>query len=181
MLALLAIAAVAIGGVVGLALSSGGNGNANAKRASSNGHTATDAARPSTGARTVPGAAAASSNGAASSGPAPTPTATKPSSAGGTSDPTAANDRGFRLIQSQDYAGAVAPLRAAVQGFRDAGRTHELGYYFALYNLGVALNRSGDPGAAIPYLQERLRNPNQRATVERELASAKAKAKAGGN
>src|SRR5206468_2651234 len=106
------------------------------------------------------GAPAASAAGAGSSG-------------GG--DPAALNDQGFQRLQAGDYAGAIAPLRASVQGYRDAGRTNDLNYAFALYNLGVALNRSGDPAAAIPYLQERLRNPNQRATVQRELDSALAK------
>ena len=88
------------------------------------------------------------------------------------SDPARLNDQGFRLINAGDYAGAVEPLQAAVKGFRDAGRTDELTYYYALYNLGVALNRSGRPAEAIPYLQERLRNPNQQGTVKRELKSA---------
>ncbi|MEA2148706.1 MAG: eukaryotic-like serine/threonine-protein kinase [Solirubrobacteraceae bacterium] len=169
--AALALAAVLVGGVVGLSLSGGGDNGATSRgdRASaSRSSTQKAAAKPAR----KPAAEAASAPAAAS--PQATTTTTTPAAASG-ADPAAANDQGFARITAQDYAGAVAPLRAAVQGFRDAGRTDELAYYYALYNLGVALNRSGNPSEAIPFLQERLRNPNQQGTVKRELASAMAK------
>ncbi|HTN22893.1 MAG TPA: serine/threonine-protein kinase [Solirubrobacteraceae bacterium] len=160
----LAVAAILIGSVVGLSLR--GGGDKSGQRASGTTSTPKQSA-----ARTSSAAASA-----APAGTAAKPAATPP--AGG--DPVAANDRGFQLLKAQDYAGAVAPLRAAVQGFRDAGRTDELTYYFALYNLGVALNRSGNPAEAIPFLQERLRNPNQQGTVRQELAAAQAQLGGGG-
>jgi tetratricopeptide (TPR) repeat protein len=158
---------------VGLSLSGGADNAPTRKgdRASAS-RTSTQKAAKDKPAR-KPAAEAASSPAAAS----PTTTTAAPAASG--DDPAAANDKGFARIQAQDYAGAVAPLRAAVQGFRDAGRTHELAYYYALYNLGLALNRSGNPSEAIPFLRERLDNPNQQATVKRELASAMAKAGSG--
>jgi serine/threonine-protein kinase len=165
---ILAIAAVLIGGVIGLAMNKDGSNGS--KRASA-GRTATQSAaakRKTTPAPPAPAAAASNP---------PAAGATKPSAS---SKPADLNAQGFRLIQAKDYAGAVAPLRAAVQGYRDAGRTNELDYYFALYNLGVALNRSGNPAEAIPVLQERLRNPNQSATVRAELQSAQNQLNGGG-
>jgi tetratricopeptide (TPR) repeat protein len=163
---ILAIAAVLIGGVIGLALSKdGGNGS---KRASA-GRTTTQSAAAKKKTTTPAPAAAASEPPAAA--------AAKPAAS---SKPADLNAQGFRLIQANDYAGAVAPLRAAVQGYRAAGNTDVLDYYFALYNLGVALNRSGNPREAIPFLQERLQNPNQRATVQAELKSAQNQLNGGG-
>jgi tetratricopeptide (TPR) repeat protein len=169
---------VIAGVVIGLSLRNDGAGSRDTKRAG-NGTKAErttprahkpaatkTAAQP---AATAPAAPAANANGNANAAADSTP-----------SDPAAANDQGFRLINAGDYASAVAPLRTAVQGFRDAGRTDEITYYYALYNLGVALNRSGNPADAIPYLQERLRSPNQQGTVKQELKSAQNKLAGGG-
>ncbi|MEA2130942.1 MAG: eukaryotic-like serine/threonine-protein kinase, partial [Solirubrobacteraceae bacterium] len=158
LVAVLACAVALVGVVVGLALL---RDNGGGQRASGGASTTQQAARERERARKDT-AAAPKAQAQAAQQPAPA----------ATTDPAALNDRGFQLIQQGDYAGAVEPLRASVQAYRQAGRTGELGYYFALFNLGVALNRSGDPGAAITILRERLRNPNQRGTVERELAAA---------
>jgi serine/threonine-protein kinase len=163
---MLAIAAVLVGGVVGLAMRK--DGGSDPKRASAGRSTTQPASAKKKKQQTTSAPAAAASTPPAATAPQPTSTAK-----GG--DPAAANARGFRRIQAGDYAGAIAPLRESVQGYRDAGRTDEIDYYFALYNLGMALNRSGNPAEAIPFLQERLRNPNQRAVVQRELDSAQAK------
>ncbi|HWC26301.1 MAG TPA: tetratricopeptide repeat protein, partial [Solirubrobacteraceae bacterium] len=90
-------------------------------------------------------------------------------------DPEALNEQGFQLNQAGNYAAAVEPLRASVEGYREAGRRDEIGYAYALYNLGVALNRSGNPEAAIPVLEERLQYNNQRGVVRQELADAQSK------
>jgi tetratricopeptide (TPR) repeat protein len=157
LLAVLAVAAVLVGAVVGIALlrDHGGGG----QRANGGSSTTQNAARERARKDT-----AAAPKLPAQAAPQPAPTER--------TDPAALNDRGFQLIKEGDYAAAVEPLRASVQAYRAAGRTDELGYYFALFNLGVALNRSGDPEAAITVLRERLRNPNQRGTVERELSAA---------
>jgi Flp pilus assembly protein TadD len=157
----LAVAVALIGAVVGLALvrDEGGGG----QRAGSGTSTTQEAARERERARKAKPAPAASQSQAKAS---------EQSAPAATTDPAELNDRGFQLIQDGQYAAAVEPLRASVQAYREAGRTRELGYYFALFNLGVALNRSGDPEAAVTVLRERLRNPNQRGTVERELDAA---------
>jgi tetratricopeptide (TPR) repeat protein len=154
----LAVAALLVGAIVGITLlrDNGGGG----QRANGGSSTPQNAARE----RTRKDTAAAPKSPAQATTQQPAPAET--------TDPAALNDRGFQLIRQGNYAGAVEPLRASVQAYREAGRTDELGYYFALFNLGVALNRSGDPEAAITVLRERLRNPNQRGTVERELSAA---------
>ena len=87
---------------------------------------------------------------------------------------------GLLADRAGDYAAAVEPLQSAVEGYRDAGRTGELDYAYALYNYGVALNRSGNPEAAVDVLRERLEINNQRGTVRKELDDALAKPGEGG-
>ncbi|MEJ7798179.1 MAG: serine/threonine-protein kinase [Solirubrobacteraceae bacterium] len=96
-------------------------------------------------------------------------------------DPAALNDEGHRLIQAGSHGAAVAPLQASVKGYRDAEQTDDLNYAFALFNLGVALNRSGNPEAAIPVLQERLKIKNQTEAVQAELDDARARLEANDN
>jgi tetratricopeptide (TPR) repeat protein len=87
-------------------------------------------------------------------------------------DPAALNDRGFALSEGGDYSAALPLLRASVDGYRSAGRTKELGYAYALFNLAVALNHSGDHAGAIELLRERLSFRNQLPAVQRELKDA---------
>ncbi len=156
-LAALAIAAAIVGAVLAIALSQAGDDGSPTS-------STTPKATQNAGERTQTSAAPAAA--------AEQPSTSTPAAAGG--DPVKLNDQGFALNNRGRYAEAVAPLRASVDGYRSAGRTDELGYAFALYNLGVALNRSGDPAAAVDVLQERLKYPNQRGTVERELRDAQA-------
>jgi serine/threonine-protein kinase len=88
-------------------------------------------------------------------------------------DPAALNDRGHALNQADDYTAAVPLLRASVKGYRDAHRTDELGYAYALYNLGIALMGSGNPGGAITILEERATIPDQQETVREALRNAR--------
>ena len=90
----------------------------------------------------------------------------------------ALNQKGQRLSDSGQYGAAVEPLRASVAKYKAAG-DNGLNYAFALYNLAVALNRSGNPGEAVPLLQERLKFNNQTATVQAELDDALAKLNGG--
>jgi Flp pilus assembly protein TadD len=161
------VAALLVGAVVGLVLLSNDNrGGDGGQRANGGSSTTQRVARKPARKEKV----AAQKPQAQSKAKAPPPAAPAQ-----TTDPATLNDRGHQLIQQGEYAAAVEPLRASVQAYRDAGRTDELGYYFALFNLGVALNRSGDPEGAVEVLRERLRNPNQRATVQQELAAAREK------
>lgn len=101
----------------------------------------------------------------------PTKAAAEPAASG---DGVALNEEGFALMQSGDYKGAVAVLRRAVDAFPEG--TSDINYAYALYNLGHALRLGGDPEAAIPVLEERLRIPNQTDVVRRELDAARAEA-----
>jgi serine/threonine-protein kinase len=84
--------------------------------------------------------------------------------------PTQLNDEGFALNRQKRYTQAVPLLQRSVEAFRAQGRTTELGYAFALYNLAYALARTGHQDAAVPLLEERLRiSDNQRDVVRREL------------
>jgi tetratricopeptide (TPR) repeat protein len=81
-------------------------------------------------------------------------------------------------MQSGDYAGAVPILQEAVASWPEDSQ--DINYAYALFNLGKSLNRSGNPEAAIPYLEKRLSWNDQRETVEAELALAKRNAGGGG-
>jgi tetratricopeptide (TPR) repeat protein len=100
--------------------------------------------------------------------------ASSASSAPADEDPAALNDRGYALSRQRNYTAALPLLRASVDGYRSAGRTKELGYAYALFNLAVALNRSGDHAGAVELLRERLGFPNQRGIVQQELRDAQA-------
>jgi serine/threonine protein kinase len=97
-------------------------------------------------------------------------TATTPAS----TDPSSLNDQGYALIQQGRYDEAIPLLRRAVSGL--SSDTSSLTYAYALFNLGHALRLAGQPQAAIPILEQRLRIPNQTATVQAELDAARAAA-----
>jgi eukaryotic-like serine/threonine-protein kinase len=104
----------------------------------------------------------------------PATTTQQQPSASATADPVALNNQGFALIQRGNASAAVPPLQRAVQAFRDQGRTGQIDYAYALYNLGNALRLSGRPADAIPYLEERLRISNfKRGVVKQELKTAR--------
>jgi serine/threonine protein kinase len=86
----------------------------------------------------------------------------------------ALNDQGFALMQQGDFAEAVPLLEQAVASYPEDSQ--DIGYAYALFNLGKSLNRSGRPDEAIPVLERRLAFPDQRETVERELDLARANA-----
>ena len=72
------------------------------------------------------------------------------------------------------YDEAVPVLQQAVAAFPAGSR--DLTNAYALFNLGRSLRLAGRPAEAIPILERRLRIPNQRETVARELAAARAAA-----
>jgi eukaryotic-like serine/threonine-protein kinase len=102
---------------------------------------------------------------------APAPAAPAPVTPADAS-PAALNQQGFDLMNSGRYDQAIPLLRRAVAAY--AKGSTDLGYAYALYNLGRSLRLSGRPGEAIPYLVRRLRFDNQRGVVRRELAAARA-------
>ncbi len=87
------------------------------------------------------------------------------------SSPAALNDRGFTLMNQGRYDEAVPLLQRAVSGY--GSDSSDVGYAYALYNLGRSLRLAGRPAEAIPYLEQRLKFSNQRGTVKRELAAAR--------
>ena len=87
------------------------------------------------------------------------------------------NDQGKALIDSGSYDEAVPVLERSVRAF-PAGTT-DIRYAYALFNLGHALRLAGRPADAVVVLEERLKNPDQSATVERELEAARAEAASG--
>jgi tetratricopeptide (TPR) repeat protein len=92
-------------------------------------------------------------------------------------DPVALNDQGFALIGQGKPADAVAPLQRSVDAFRAQGRKGDIGYAYALYNLGNALRLSGRPAEAIAFLQERLQvSDYKRGIVQKELETARRQA-----
>jgi serine/threonine-protein kinase len=104
--------------------------------------------------------------------PATTTQQTAPPS--GSGDPVALNNQGFALIQRGQPTAAVPELQRSVDAFRAQGRTGQVDYAYALYNLGNALRLSGRPADAIPYLEERLRVSNyKRGVVKQELKTAR--------
>jgi serine/threonine protein kinase len=174
---LVAVAALllAAGAVAAIAMTSGGASSGSGEReraaqpATGGAGTATSERRRTQSTQSAPAAPTQS-----------TPTApTQPSTpaAPASADPKELNDRGFAMLQQGNAAGAVAPLQQSVQGFREQGRTREIDYAFALFNLGSALRQSGRPGDAIPFLEERLEvSDYKRGVVKQELERAREQA-----
>ena len=105
-----------------------------------------------------------------------TPAADTNASAGDES-PSALNDRGYALMQRGDNAAAVPLLQRSVDDFRSSGTKQNPNYRFALYNLAEALMATGDPAAAITYLEERIAiSSDRRGLVRKTLAQAQADA-----
>ncbi len=160
------VAALAVAAAVALVLVLAGGGD-DPRSQSTERRTATQAS--SKGSSTPTTAAVA---------PQPPPPPPTQSEAANDTSPAALNDRGFALIKQGRYGEAVEPLRAAVTGYQGAGESG-LPYAYAIFNLAVALNRSGNPAEAIPLLRERLKFGDQRKTVQAELEDAQAKAGGG--
>ena len=85
------------------------------------------------------------------------------------------------MLEAGRYGSAVPVLEEALHATGETlsaclepGTTTCLTYAYALYDLGRALRLSGDPTAALPVLERRLRIDNQRGTVQAELELARA-------
>lgn len=158
------VAAVALAAF--LLLSGGGGGRDSASKTTASRPPATKTTPKRTESKTTPAAPAPTT--ATTTAPSASP---KPVSETGSQ----LNARGYKLLQSGNFAGAVPVLQRAVAAFPQ-GST-QIDYAFALFNLAQALNASGRPAEAIPLLERRLSfSDNQRPVVEKELQSARAKA-----
>jgi serine/threonine protein kinase len=169
--AVLAVTLVVLAGLTaaGFALVGGdsGGGSAPKKEAKSG--------KDAGGASKSGDSAGASGGGARVAAPAAESQVSPASSASASSgDGVSLNAEGFSLIQQGRAAEAVPILRRAVASFPEG--TSDINYAYALYNLGNALRLSGHPEEAIPVLERRLEIPDQRSTVEAELARARAEA-----
>jgi serine/threonine-protein kinase len=156
----------------GLAIALGNPGDNGRQAASTTPKTTTQGTRERTQTQTTPAAATPAAEEPPST-QTQTQTAAAPAAPAG--DPATLNDKGHTLNEQGRYAEAVALLQASVDGYRRVGRTKELNYAYALYNLGLALNRSGSPAAAVEVLEERLKYRDQLDDVRRELRDARAK------
>ena len=87
------------------------------------------------------------------------------------------NRQGKALSDRGDYESAIPVLERAVRSF-PAGTTAagNIQFAYTIFNLGHALNAAGRPADAIPVLEERLKNPDQRHIVQAELDRARAAA-----
>jgi predicted Zn-dependent protease len=94
-------------------------------------------------------------------------------------DPTALQLEAYNRNQAGDPAGALPYAEKAVK--RCEGSTQVSPCAYALYEYARALRGTGNPQAAVQVLEERLQRfpDDQRATVERELAEARAEAGGG--
>ena len=116
--------------------------------------------------------------------PTPTPTATPaaaetPAPSGGTDLGKARRLQleGYNARQAGDYAKALTLSQQALDACGNSNALDPCGY--ALFEKGLALNRSGRPDEAIPVLQERLDRfgDNAAKEVSKELKAAKKAAK----
>jgi eukaryotic-like serine/threonine-protein kinase len=184
--AALAALLLVAGTVVAVAFTGGGGGDRTAGTSSTpttgtsaQRHHTTSTRRASTTPRTTSNQSPAATQG--QSAPATTATTPPPAAGAGAGDPKDLNNRGFALLQQGNATAAVPLLQQSVHGFRSQGRTGEIDYAFALFNLGAALRAVGDPRDAIPLLEERLRvSDYKRGVVQQELAAARAQAGQGG-
>jgi serine/threonine-protein kinase len=140
-------------GVVALASRGGGGNDPTGSDTPRAQHTAdpTKTASPKKTATSSPTASAsASPSPAATDTPAPDQTVSAPD----LKQASALQLEGYNARQAGDYATALEKSKAALAACGNAHQLSPCGY--ALYEEGVALNRSGDPAAAIPILQQRL-------------------------
>ena len=94
-----------------------------------------------------------------------------------TTDKSALAVQGHNLIAQGNYPAAIDVLRRATKNC-PVSTTDPCAY--ALYDLGHALRLAGRPAEAIPVLQQRLQNPDQRGAVQQELDLAEAAVNGGG-
>jgi eukaryotic-like serine/threonine-protein kinase len=172
-LAALAALAVVAGSAIAIATGAGTGGDGGGSTPTT--HTASSSQAQATTHAAKPKPKAAKPKTQTATPPATTTQQTPPSSS---SDPVALNNDGFALIQRGQATAAVPSLQRSVDAFRAQGRTGQIDYAYALYNLGNALRLSGRPADAIPYLEERLKISNyKRGVVKQELKTARQMAK----
>ena len=151
LIAVLGVAIVALGAPGGSGKSSPARTRTVARAAA----TATDRGRP------------AQRRAASSARHASASTTTTPAAAAA---PTAAQLQltGHQEMLDGSYRAAIATLRQAISAVSPASLT----YAYALYDLGRSLTLAGEPSAAVPILEQRLKIPNQTGVVRQMLDQA---------
>jgi tetratricopeptide (TPR) repeat protein len=172
-LAALAALALVAGAAIAIAAGTGGKGDGAGTTASR----ATTAARTQTKPKPKTQASQPQTTTQAPAQTTQAPQPAAPAAQAKSDDPVALNDQGFALIGQGNPTGAVAPLQRSVEAFRAQGRKGDIGYAYALYNLGNALRLSGRPAEAIAFLEERLQiSGYKRGIVKKELKTAREQA-----
>jgi len=173
-LAALAALALVAGAAIAIAAGTGGDGNGSTTTAERTNEPAASQSKPKPKAQTTQ--AQTTTQGQTTQTTQTTQPAA-PAPQAKSDDPVALNDQGFALIGQGKPTDAVAPLQRSVEAFRAQERKGDIGYAYALYNLGNALRLSGRPAEAIPFLEERLQISNyKRGIVKKELKTARQQA-----
>ncbi|HET9103934.1 MAG TPA: serine/threonine-protein kinase [Solirubrobacteraceae bacterium] len=173
-LALLALAAViAVVAFAIASLGSSGTGTPASSRRAAAGTTThrtshRTATRHHAAATTTSHASTAASSTSAASPPASSAAVSSAPAAAGSPSAQDLQYLGHQELLAGNYPAAIAADRRALA----AASPSSLTYAYALYDLGVALLKSGNPQAAIPVLRQRLQIPNQTATVQATLDQA---------
>jgi serine/threonine-protein kinase len=173
--ALAALILVAVVAVVLFSIQGGDPGSTPPKAKATPTATATPAAKQRKKPKATPTAQATATATAAPSA-TPSPSATPASGGSGTPDLGRARSlqlQGFAANNGGDYARGASISRQALDACAGTRQLDPCGY--AAFELGRALNRSGQPAAAIPYLEQRLSygsNPE----ADKELKDARKKA-----
>jgi len=173
--ALAALLVGVLGVVAALVAALGGSGSspASSRRAAAPRppvtSTATSTRRPRASSSSSASSASASASASTTAPASVSSTASTPTAPAGGS-PTASQLQliGYHDRLAGNYPAAIAADRRALAAANPA----DLTYAYALYDLGVSLLKSGNPQAAIPYLQQRLSYNNQTATVQATLNQA---------
>ena len=101
----------------------------------------------------------------------------QPAGEGGTAEAHRLHLAGHEALEAGDYDTAIELNTQAIRAF-PPGTTwqDDIQYAYALFSLGKALNGAGRHEEAVAVLEERAAVPDQQATVQQELAAAKAAA-----
>ena len=81
--------------------------------------------------------------------------------------------QGHQALLNGDLERAIELQQQAIQQLEGSNRPE---YWYSHYDWGVALRKAGRPAEAIPYLEKRLKYPENRGVVQAELRRAKAEA-----
>jgi predicted Ser/Thr protein kinase len=164
--ALAALVGVLAAAIVAVVLLSGGGGQDANRSADSGGGTSKSRATPTATAQSTP---TATPDGTAAPEQTPAPSGSEPAG----TNPLTLQVTAFRLNNAGRSQEALPYAKKAVDLCQGSTSISPCGY--ALYEYGKALRLTGNPQAAIPLFEERLRRfpQDQRKTVEKELRQAR--------